>query len=57
MFIEIEKSCLDHDGLCDEAPTAPHFESMTDSWHPALRLLIIVGGATILWALLLSVLS
>jgi hypothetical protein len=26
---------------------------MDDDWHPALRLLIIVGGAAALWALLL----
>ena len=50
MTIQIEKSCFDRDKACAYPLDPPHLEPMTERWHPAVRLLIIVGSAASLWA-------
>jgi hypothetical protein len=51
------KTCFDRDQPCATHLSARHLESMTESWHPAIRLLFIVGSAASLWALLLALIG
>jgi hypothetical protein len=56
MLVKIGKSCFDRDKSCADFPDDVYLDSMTYRWHPALRLLIIVGGAASLWAVVLAAL-
>ena len=49
------KSCYDRDQPCANPFNTPHVDSMTESWHPAIRLLFTVGSAASLWVLLFAI--
>lgn len=55
MSARIEKPCFSYDKSSQQKGRGPCSDPMTDSWHPALKMLIIVGGSAALWVFILKI--
>ena len=55
MSAKIGKPCFSYDKSRKEERADSYFDPMADSWHPALKMLIIVGGSAALWVFILNI--
>ena len=55
MSAKIGKRCFSYDKSRKEERADRYFDPMADSWHPVLKMLIIVGGSAALWVFILNI--
>ena len=55
MSAGIGKPCLSYDKSPEGEGGSPYPDPTTDTWHPALKTLIIAGGSAALWVFILNI--
>lgn len=55
MSAGIGKPCLSYDKSPEGEGGSPYPDPTTDTWHPALKMLIIAGGSAALWVFILNI--